>query len=157
MIFTPAWHGYNYEVTHDIHVQLSRGSDNELIDTFTLPIDLDIRHAAINRTWTEISYLEVSLIAFVSGIVFIDYDDKVTPLLADKTSLPLGTLVSQEIISRINKYDGLGGAAKLSERKAIGPGKTVTERLAELKALKDSGGLTEEEYKTKRDALIKDL
>ena len=158
LIFTPAWHGYVYKVSHDIHVQLNRGTDNEPIDTFTLPVSLDVRHADINRTWTECSYFEVGLIALVGGVVFIDYDNKVTPLLAEKVSTPIGTYVAQEIVGRLNKYDGFDGAApKANSSKASAASKTVTERLAELKALKDSGSLTDEEYQAKRQALIKDL
>jgi len=105
LVFAPAWHGYVYEVTHAINVQLNRGADNEQIDTFTIPVVLDIRHADIDRTWTEVSWFEVGAIAFVGGIIFIQYDDDVTPLLADKISTPIGTYVAQEIVNRIN-YKG---------------------------------------------------
>lgn len=159
LIFTPAWHGYVYEVSHDIHVRLNRGTNNEPIDSFTLPVTLDVRHADINRTWTEISYLEVGVIALVGGILFIDYDDRVTPLLADVTSDSLGKYVAQEIIGRLNKYDGLHDAAQRTVHKR-GDGKdqkSTADRLAELKQLKDSGALSEEEYKKKRDELVQAL
>ena len=101
-IFTPAWHGYNYEVRHTIHCTLTEGETKAVIDTFQIPIALDIRHAAINRTWTEISWLEVSAIAFVGGLVFINYDESVTPLVSEKVEGPLGKYIAHEIVKRIN-------------------------------------------------------
>lgn len=102
LIFTPAWHGYMYEVKYKINCTLKKASTREIIDTFTIPIALDIRHASTNRTWTEISWLEVSVIAFVGGFVFINYDESVTPLVSDKVENPLGKYIAQEIVKRIN-------------------------------------------------------
>jgi hypothetical protein len=102
LIWTPAWHGYVYEVKYTIHCTLKKGGSKETIDQFRIPIALDVRHAAINRTWTEISWLEVSAIAFVGGLVFINYDESVTPLVSEKVETPLGKYIAQEIVKRIN-------------------------------------------------------
>jgi len=158
LVFAPAWHGYVYEVSHTINVQLNRGSDNEQIDTFTIPVVLDIRHADIDRTWTEISWFEVGAIAFVGGIIFVQYDDDVTPLLADKISTPIGTYVAQEIVNRINRYGGLGKIQPKEKTVTIeSESSSVSERLLDLKKLKDEGILTDDEYQTKRAELIKGL
>ncbi|OGW02871.1 MAG: hypothetical protein A2W77_02480 [Nitrospinae bacterium RIFCSPLOWO2_12_39_16] len=102
LIWTPAWNGYVYEVKYTINCRLAKGGTKETIDEFRIPIALDIRHAAINRTWTEISWLEVSAIAFVGGLVFINYDESVTPLVSEKVENPLGKFIAQEIVKRIN-------------------------------------------------------
>jgi hypothetical protein len=56
----------------------------------------------MNRTWTEISWFEVSIIALVGGIVFMEYDTSVTPLVSEKVETPLGRYIAQEIVKRIN-------------------------------------------------------
>jgi hypothetical protein len=102
LIFAPAWHGYIYEVKYTINVAIKKAGSKDLIDQFKLPLALDVRHASYNRTWTEVSWLEVSVIAFVGGLVFIGYDDSVTPLVSDKVETPLGKYIAQEIVKRIN-------------------------------------------------------
>jgi len=114
IIFAPSWHGYMYEVKYTINCTLSKGGSNETIDTFTLPIALDIRHASHNRTWTEISWMEFSVIAFVGGLVFISYDDHVTPLVSEKIESPLGKYIAKEIVSRI-RFLGDASSAKTNE------------------------------------------
>ena len=108
LVWAPAWNGYVYKVSHTIDIQLTRGAGGERIDAFSIPVVLDVRHAAIDRTWTEVSWFEFGVIAFVGGIVFIQYDEDVTPLLEEKTSAPIGTFVAQEIVSRLNQKGGFG-------------------------------------------------
>jgi len=102
LVFAPAWNGYIYKVNYNVEVLLTKASDKTKIDSFTLPIDLDIRHAAMNRTWTEVSWFEVGSIAFVGGIAFTQYDNNVSPLVAEKVKMPIGDYIAQEIITRIN-------------------------------------------------------
>jgi hypothetical protein len=107
LVFAPAWNGYIYEIKYTINCTLTKGTTKETIDQFKIPIALDIRHARINRTWTEISWLEVSAIAFVGGFVFISYDNSVTPLVSEKIENPIGKYIAQEIVKRINAHGGL--------------------------------------------------
>jgi len=120
LVFAPAWHGYGYEVKHTIKCELTKPGSKEAFDQFQLPVTLDIRHAAINRTWTEVSWFEVGIIALVGGFVFMDYDQSVTPLVSEKVETPLGKYVAQEIVKRINatgkfahRQDDLPGLATL--------------------------------------------
>lgn len=112
LVWAPAWHGYNYEVKYTINCTLVKSADKKTIDQFKIPIALDIRHASINRTWTEVSWLEVSAIAFVGGFVFISYDESVTPLVSEKVESPLGKYIAQEIVKRIN---GAGGFSHIHQ------------------------------------------
>ena len=123
LVWAPAWNGYVYEVSHTIDVQLNRGLDGEKIDTFTIPVVLDVRHAAIDRTWTEVSWFEFGVIAFVGGIVFIQYDDDLTPLLDDEIGSPVGAFVAQEIVNRINQSGRFGAlsAAAVAPSPALAP------------------------------------
>jgi len=102
LIFTPAWNGYVYKVDYDVSVTLARVSDNAPIDTFSLPIKLNIRHADYNRTWTEVSWFEVGIIALGGGLVFTQYDEKVSPLVADAAKTTLGSYIAQEIVKKMN-------------------------------------------------------
>ncbi len=102
LIWTPAWHGYVYKVYYDIEISLMDASDSKVIDTLQLPIYLNVRHADMSRTWTEISWLEVSAIAFVSAFVFIGYDDDVSAILLQKYKTTLGDYVAQKIMESLD-------------------------------------------------------
>ena len=101
LVFAPAWHGYNYTIEHDVSVLLTDAKSGVQIDTFTVPIELVIRHADINRTWTEISWLEVGVIPLVRGVFFIGYDDNVTPIAHEKAMPVLSDFIAQEIAGKL--------------------------------------------------------
>ena len=92
------------------NVLLTSKANNERIDSFSVPIHLNVRHADFNRTWTEISWLEAGIIAFIGGIVFIGFDDNVSSLVIDRIRTPIGDYLAQEIISRINSYGGVAAS-----------------------------------------------
>jgi len=50
LIFTPAWHGYIYHADMSFRIELLDGRTNKLIENFMVPINYNLRHAAINRT-----------------------------------------------------------------------------------------------------------
>lgn len=103
LIWTPAWNGYVYKANYDISISLTDAAGRK-IDSWKMPIALNIRHAEIDRTWTEIGWFEVSLIPFVGGFVFMEYDPDVTPLLANAIEVPIGDYIAQDIVHRINNY-----------------------------------------------------
>jgi len=100
LVWAPAWHGYIYKPGYDIDVDLTT-PQGEPLDSFSLPIDLDVRHADLDRSWTELSWLEVGVIALVGGVVFTQYDDDVTALVEADTKRHLGGYIAQEIMARI--------------------------------------------------------
>lgn len=101
LIFTPAWHGYVYEIDHNFTVLLANGSSGKKIDSFNIPVNFDIRHAAINRTWVELGWLEFGIIPFVGGIFHISYDSNVTPVAHEKVSPVIADYMAQEIADRL--------------------------------------------------------
>jgi len=102
LVWAPAWNGYVYKANFDIHVDLTKGSSpGTVYNSFDLPINLDIRHAAIDRTWTEVSWLEFGVIAFIGGIVFIGYDSDVTPVLMREIEQPIGEYAAKKILMEI--------------------------------------------------------
>lgn len=103
LIWTPAWNGYIYAPTYDIRVTVKDPAQGTQLDAFDIPVQLDVRHADFNRTWTEISWFEVSLIAFVGGIVFTDYDPKVTPLVEQEMRLELGAYLADKVLQHITR------------------------------------------------------
>ncbi len=111
LIWAPAWHGYVYKVNFDTDIRLQEASTGRLLDAFTLPIQLDVRHADINRTWTEIGWLEVGIIPLIGGIFFTQYDTSVTPEIVEASRSRLGEYIAQEIITRINSHQ-LGNTGK---------------------------------------------
>lgn len=101
IIWTPAWHGYNYRVVYEFDVSIHDVKNQKDLPTLAVPVDLDIRHAAMNRTWTEISWLEWSVIALIGGFVFTRYDNSVTPQLLDFAEYKIGDYVGSKITAAI--------------------------------------------------------
>jgi hypothetical protein len=102
LIWAPAWHGYVYKADFSADVLLTKGADSTKIDSWRIPIELNIRQAAINRTWTEIGWLEWGVIPLVGGICFIQYDESVTVPLMEKVERTLGEHIAHQIIARVN-------------------------------------------------------
>jgi len=109
LIFTPAWNGYVYHADMDFRITLSDGRTNKLIDNFVVPIKYNLRHAATNRTWTGVGWLEVGNIPFIGGLAFIRYDDNVTELLLQKVKDDVGNYVAEKIASKVGVYVASGG------------------------------------------------
>lgn len=107
LIFTPAWNGYVYKANYNVDIALAKGADHSKLDTWSVPINLDLRQAEIDRTWTEISWLEVGAIAFIGGIVFTGYDTDVTQPLVEKIQNPIGDYIAQDIVNHINNNGNL--------------------------------------------------
>lgn len=101
LVFAPAWNGYIYTIEHNTSVLLADAKSGAQIDTITFPIELDIRHAAINRTWTEIGWLEVGIIPLIGGVFFIEYDNSVTPIAHEKAMPIISDYIAQEIIEKL--------------------------------------------------------
>ncbi len=103
LVWAPAWHGYVYGADFTANVKLTKGADDSLVEEWKIPVKLDIRHAAINRSWTGIGWLEVGLIPFIGAFFFVEYDHSVTAPLLDKVERPLGEYIARQIIDRINR------------------------------------------------------
>ena len=101
LIFAPALFGYGYRANYTFDVDITEVATQETLPRLTIPIVLDIRHAAINRTWTEVSWFEVGVIAFVGGIIFMSYDPSVTNLVLDKYEGKLGDYIATKITQTI--------------------------------------------------------
>jgi len=101
ILWIPAIAGYKYTAKFNFDVDVSDTRRERTLPRISIPVDLDIRHADMNRTWTEISWLEVSIIAFVGGIVFMKYDDAVTALLMDTHEGRISEYVSSKISSAL--------------------------------------------------------
>lgn len=103
LIWTPAWHGYNYNANFrfDAEIVDTQSGTTENSTNVAIPVELDFRHAAMNRTWTEISWLEWGVIALIGGFVFIRYDKSVTPKLIDSVGEKIGDYVAGKITGTI--------------------------------------------------------
>jgi len=97
IIFAPALFGYGYNIKYEYNIDITQQASGTAFPRLHIPIDLKIRHAASNRTWTEISWLEVGVIALIGGIVFIQYDNSVTGIVLDQYENKLGDYVASKI------------------------------------------------------------
>jgi hypothetical protein len=156
LVWAPAWHGYKYQVTRDITVNLSDAKTGKPIDTIKVPVVLNIRHANIDRTWTEVSWFEFGIIAFVGGIVFIGYDDDVTPLVQEKAGPVIAEYVAEQISKSLASFRPVASEKPAVVAPAAGAD-SVKEKLGKLNTLKENGIVTEDEYQTKRQAILNNL
>lgn len=101
LIWTPAWHGYKYRAVYGFDADITNTRTNESLPRISSPVDLDLRHADMGRTWTELSWLEWGIIAFVGGILFTRYDHDVTPMVLDRAEYKIGDYVSSKIASSL--------------------------------------------------------
>jgi hypothetical protein len=102
LVWTPAWHGYKYRALYTFDIDISHPATKTDLPRLSVPVDLDIRHADMNRTWTELSWLEYSVIAFVGGIIFTRYDKSLTPQLLLATESKIGDYMGSKIASNIS-------------------------------------------------------
>lgn len=102
LIFAPAIWGYGY--TANIHTIAtatypnSNTSQEIIVDT-----KYDFRQAEIDRTWTELGWLEVGIIPLIGGIAFIQYDEDVTNVFIGEVSNSYGTFVANKIIASLSQ------------------------------------------------------
>ncbi|QWV94588.1 hypothetical protein KP004_05220 [Geomonas oryzisoli] len=78
LIFAPAIWGYGYTAdisTEAIVTNVKSGKSQQL----SIPAHYEFRQAEIDRTWTEVGWLEIGIIPLIGGIAFTGYDDDLTP------------------------------------------------------------------------------
>lgn len=97
---TPYRQGYTYYPSFIVDVTLTDADGKNITDTFSIPINLEVRHASIKRTWDGLFAYGV-----FSGITSMTYDDDVTPLVEAEIQKPIGDYLAQEIIKRIRTSD----------------------------------------------------
>jgi hypothetical protein len=99
LIWAPAIWGYGYvaEIETTAIIKKKDGSTQQV----AIPTKYYFRQAEIDRTWTEISWLEVGVIALIGGIVFINYDDDVTDEFIAKVSANYGPHVGSKIVDAL--------------------------------------------------------
>lgn len=102
LVWAPAWNGYVYKPAYDITVDLVKAENSEHIKTFTVPIDFDVRQSEFDRTWTEISWVESGIIAFIGGFVVMTYDTDITPTVEQAVKTTVGDYVASKIFEALN-------------------------------------------------------
>ncbi len=121
LIFTPAWNGYVYKANYNVDVALTKGIDGDKLAGWSLPINLDLRQAEFDRTWTEVGWLEVGIIPLIGGIVFVGYDTDVTPILGEKIKNPIGDYIAQDIVNHINDCSNLVVTVPVAAPRVVSP------------------------------------
>lgn len=95
LIFAPAIWGYGYVATIDTQVAIRtrEGAAHSL----AVPTRYSFRQAEIDRTWTQIGWLEMGIIPLIGGLAFTQYDVDVTPEFVTKVAPTYGGYVAQRI------------------------------------------------------------
>ncbi|MBF0330470.1 MAG: hypothetical protein HQL17_00930 [Candidatus Omnitrophica bacterium] len=106
LIWAPALFGYGYTAAFNFDVDISDIKKNTTLPRISIPVELKFRHAAMGRTWTEISWFEVGVIAFIGGICFTQYDSSVTPSVMNTVEYKVGDYVESKILSAVISASG---------------------------------------------------
>lgn len=97
LVWAPAWHGFVYGETIVARIDISDGETGQVLDSVTERVSLDLRHSEIDRTWIELSWLELGVLAFAGGIYNTTFDDDIK----GKASMRAGQVVGNYLASRI--------------------------------------------------------
>ncbi len=100
LIFAPAIWGYGYNAEIETLATVTSQKDGQSRE-IKIPITYHFRHAAMNRTWTEVSWFEVGIIALVGGVAFTSYDTNVTGEFIQKASPNYGPYVAKKIVETV--------------------------------------------------------
>jgi hypothetical protein len=100
LIFAPAIWGYGYQADLQTVVDIKRNGDTESKRIEVTP-HYDFRQAEIDRTWTEVGWLEVSLIPFIGGFAFMSYDPDVTNEFIREVSPNYGAFVAGKLVAAL--------------------------------------------------------
>ncbi len=103
LIFAPAIWGYKYTADIDTRVGMTNLKDNAS-KQIAIPTRYIFRQADMGRTWTEVSWFEVGIIALVGGIAFTGYDEDVTPEFITAVSPNYGSYVSKKIVDALASF-----------------------------------------------------
>lgn len=106
LIWTPAWNGYVYKPSYNVRVDLVNTKDGSNLESFNLPINLNIRHADMGRTGVSegLGWFFWGAPAFIGGFFHTAYDDDVTSPTENATKDQIGSYLAQEIVNRINNH-----------------------------------------------------
>lgn len=100
LVFAPAWNGYLYRANPRTRVQLTTPQGKSL-ETISWEHEYEFHQADMGRTWTEIGWLEYSVIPLIAGIVFIQYDTDQTPAFIGEVKDNYGNQVAAQITQRL--------------------------------------------------------
>lgn len=98
LIWAPAIWGYGYNAEIDTVVTITRMKDRHS-QQISVPTKYDFRHADSGRTWTEIGWLEVSLIPFFGGFYMTQYDTDATDDFIRNVSPNYGQYVTRKVLA----------------------------------------------------------
>lgn len=100
LIFAPAIWGYSYNADIQTNVDIADIKDHHS-EKINIPTKYYFRQAEMDRTWTEIGWLEWGVIPLIGGIVFTGYDNDVTNDFIEKVSPSYGSYVANKIMGKI--------------------------------------------------------
>lgn len=102
LIWAPAIWGYGYNANISTDIVVTDNARKKSI-TSSLKNSYDFRQAEIDRTWTEIGWLEVGLIPLIGGFYMMNYDTDATQDFIHLVSENYGSEVSKGIIRSIQE------------------------------------------------------
>ncbi len=105
LIFAPAWHGYNYNADIMTDISVLNFDSGEIIASQKYQTKYKCVQSEFDRTWIELGWLEVSILPFIGGICFTQYDDDITDSFNQALSRPYGNYIARKIGAMLQSID----------------------------------------------------
>jgi hypothetical protein len=109
LVFAPAWNGYKYQANPRTSVVL-RSSAGQTTEAIAWQHNYEFHQADIGRTWTQISWLEFGVIAFIGGVAFVSYDTDQTEPFIETVRTGYGRQIAHLISQRAARLDTVADA-----------------------------------------------
>lgn len=103
LIFAPAIWGYEYKADITTSVKVTDQKSGRSRDV-VVPTNYVFRQAEIDRTWTEIGWLEWGVIPLVGGFFFMEYDPDVTREFITAVSPNYGPFVTSKVLPVVAEF-----------------------------------------------------
>lgn len=97
IIFTPAWHGYNYNADISTDISVTDFGTGDIVTTQNYRNMYKCVQAEFDRTWIELGWLEYGILPFIGGFFFTKYDDDITNDFNREIARPYGNYIARKI------------------------------------------------------------
>lgn len=128
LIFTQGWLGNGYTVDYDVTCAITNAVTGESIGTVRVPIQMELRHTDVGRSWADCLIWPVAPLSLINGLYCTTYDKDITPQLNTLAYPTLGEHIAAQLIARINVEPGQASAhtpaaptSRLSKRPILAP------------------------------------
>ncbi len=104
IIWTPAWHGYNYSLEIVTDIKLIDFETKKTKFTKTIPTKYKCTHSEFDRTWIELGWFEYGVLPFLGGFYFMQYDEDITDEFISEFRTSYSRYIARRVGALVSNY-----------------------------------------------------